>query len=56
MLVGVDGANLMGSATNDRIYGRWSQNEPNNAGNEEGCVVWSHRGWNDVPCKTEGTR
>lgn len=51
---GADGANSMGSATNDRVYARWSQNEPNNAGQEEGCVVWSHRGWNDVPCTTTG--
>lgn len=51
---GMDGANSIGSATNDRVYARWSQNEPNNAGQDEGCVVWSARGWNDVPCTFAG--
>jgi hypothetical protein len=46
---------LTGAANDRRLYSRWSQHEPNNAGQDEDCVVWSPRGWKDVACSTTVT-
>eukprot|EP01048_Picozoa_sp_COSAG05_P009845 COSAG05_NODE_832_length_7073_cov_4.937482_4_plen_654_part_00 len=34
----------------DRTFRKWAPGEPNNAGDNEACVVSTENGWNDVPC------
>jgi hypothetical protein len=41
-----------GATAESRSFTRWAPGEPNNAGGNEGCVITSDKGWNDVPCHT----